>query len=179
MDRVKNNTDWIEHTGNPVDWFEYIYSRRKSELHDVKEKMDSVSKEQKEQIINKAEQIKTIRKRLHELFKAYSGVCKSCQTKCCDEFTPSLGDYVYYAIVGFELPSPTKMHQEFLNERGFGTCYFLSEDGCVLNENRPVRCLAAVCNRLPQYLPKEVISEINGLVVEFRKEDEYLGNICK
>jgi hypothetical protein len=171
------DNELVEALRSPSDWGHYIYQRRRHEIEMVRKETNLLSLEQRKIVNSVIFQIGTLKNELFLIFSKYSEICENCPFKCCDTFELSLGDYIYYAINNFELPMPTSEWIETLLKRDIVGCFFLSKNGCILGSNKPSRCLLAMCDRLRQKLPSDIVSNINSLVQKIRDEKKRLTKL--
>lgn len=144
-----------------VETYREIYSHLKESLDIVRELVlgdDKPSREGLESLLI----VRLIRERLVRLFSPEEVVkmCRRCGGSCCYNVITRLfwKELFYYIGVdpNFGFPEPD---WEFLAKRLFFCCIFLSENGCLLRENRHNRCLFYVCKKLEPVVPDRMIGD--------------------
>lgn len=133
-----------------------LFANLKKRLEEVKIYLEEVN-------ISPAiiEEIRLSREKLHQFFAQprYLKLCRNCkEEKCCmNDYGEHLlpGELIYFAAVGYNFPEPD---WEFLEKEVFWGrpwCLFLSQDGCLLKENRRIICLRYYCPTLYKKLKKD------------------------
>lgn len=105
--------------------------------------------------------VKLARERLLQLFSTAEvvEVCRRCGGVCCSRKMSYMNWNELFYLVGispkFWFPEPD---WKFL-AKSLDCCVFLSEDGCILRENRPNRCLLHICKKLRPVVPVRRIGD--------------------
>lgn len=146
--------------GNMLEVYKGLYSRLSEALELVRGfmlKRSEPIREDMEPLIV----VSLIREKLLHIFSTPQVVeiCRRCKGSCCHNLLTRLHwkELFYYVGVNpdFGFPEPD---WKFLERRLFVCCLFLSEEGCLLKENRHNRCLLYVCPRLEGVVPDHKIS---------------------